>query len=55
MTARLVNCEAIDCGTGIKLSGGARVDMTGAMLRGNRVSIDMDGDSELRARRTIIE
>ena len=51
----MINCKAIDCGTGMKLSGNVRVEMDGTELRGNRVGIDMTEDVELRARRTIIE
>jgi putative FmdB family regulatory protein len=55
LTARMLNCKAIDCDTGIKISGSARIEMDGTELRGNRVSIDMSEQSELRARRTVIE
>lgn len=54
-SVQMINCKAIDCGTGMKLSGNVRVEMDGTELRGNRVGIDMTEDVELRARRTIIE
>jgi putative FmdB family regulatory protein len=54
-TVRMFNCKAIDCGTGMKLSGDVRVEMDGTELRGNRVGIDMAEEVELRARWTNIE
>jgi hypothetical protein len=51
----MFNCKAIDCGTGMKLSGDVRVEMDGTELRGNRVGIDMAEEVELRARWTNIE
>ena len=54
-TARMVNCEAINCDTGIKISGDARIQSHGLKLRGNRISIDIDGNGELHGFNTDIE
>jgi putative FmdB family regulatory protein len=54
-TARMVNCEASDCETGIKISGDARIQSHGLKLRGNRTSIDIDGNGELHGFNTDIE
>lgn len=54
-TARMIDCEVINCDTGIKISGAARIQAQGLELLGNRISIDIGEDGELHDLDTEIE